>query len=92
MSAPAHQNLEVDQEALTGFIHVCCPDILNNTLLSQGSILRNSFHCEKSGQNSTFQEQGRGWGALYAQVQLNGQLAIMSSQWPPPTVRSIFIC
>lgn len=43
--------LKVYTEAFTGFSHVCHPDGLNNTLLSQGYILKNGSHFGNSGQN-----------------------------------------
>lgn len=59
ISVPTCHNLKVDKEAWTGYSHVYCPDVLNNILLSEGSILENGSHCGNSGQNRTFQGQGR---------------------------------
>lgn len=49
---------------LMEFSHVASPDGLNNSLLSQVSILENVSHCGNSGWNIyTSQKQERGWGS-----------------------------
>lgn len=62
-----------------GFSHIHCSDGLNNTLVSQGCVLRTAptvgmvVRC-------TFQGQGTGKEPPIALVQLKGQLVITSSQ------------
>ena len=61
-------------EILTWFSHINCPDGLTNTLLPQGCILG----ADPQWAESTFQEQGSGEELPFAQVQLQGQLVIIS--------------
>lgn len=51
--------LKVYIQALARFSHVCCPDGLNNTLLSSGYLLENDSHCGKDWQN--INSKDRGW-------------------------------
>ena len=50
----------------------------------------NGFHCGNSGQNMHSKDRVGGKEPLIAQVQLTGQMAVMSSQWPPPTSTPLF--
>ena len=52
--------LKVYVEALTRFSYVCCPDGLNNALLSQGCILEKGSSCENSGPNIHSKDTGGG--------------------------------
>lgn len=77
--------LKVYIQALTRFSHVCCPDGLNNTLLSSGHLLENDSHCGNGGQNINSKDRGRGVELLIAWVRLVGQLEVMPSQLASPT-------
>lgn len=78
--------LKIYVEAFTGFSHVYHPDGLYNTLLSQGCVLQNGSHCVNDGQKVFSKDGGGSQESLIAQVQLKCQPAIMSSQWPHPTL------
>lgn len=62
-----------------GFSHTYHPEGLNTTLLSPGCVLENGSHYGNGGQN-IHQRQGAGEEPLIAQVLLNGELVLMSSQ------------
>ena len=74
-------------EAVIGFSHVSSTDGLNNTLLSQGCVLENGFDCGNSGRNTHPKDRGGDEETPNALGQLTGQLAVTSSQLPPPTRR-----
>lgn len=65
--------------ALPGFSHVCFPDGLNSMLLSPSCILENVFSSENCRQNVHSKGRGGGKEPLIVQVQLRGQLVVMSS-------------
>lgn len=82
VSAPAHQNRKVYVETLTGFSHLFSPDGLNNTVLSQWSVLENSSCCGIV-HRTYIPRARRGWGASDCpQVLVEGQQKVISSQWP----------
>ena len=83
MSRSPHSStrtLKVYIEDFTGFSHVCCPDGLNNTWLSEGCVLENSSACGNCGQNVYSKDRGGAEESLITWIQLSGQPAVMSSQ------------
>lgn len=60
--------LKVYAKALTGFSHVYCPDVLNNTLLSSGCDLENGSHCGNGEQNANSKDTGGREEPLIAQI------------------------
>lgn len=61
------------------------PDGLNNPLLSQGGMTETAPFVSMVSSNIHSKNGGRREEPPIPQVLLNGQLAAMSSQWPPPT-------
>lgn len=83
---PTARILKVYIKALTGFSHRYSPDSLRNTLLCQGCVLEYGSGYG-SGRRNPLSEDGEGLRSLQLlQVQLWGQLAVMSSWWPPPII------
>lgn len=82
------QDWKVYMVALTGFRQVFSPAGLNNTLLSQGCLLRTVASVGTVGR-CPFQRQGREWGAFSCLSQATGHLAFTSSPKPPPTLIQI---
>lgn len=74
--------LKIYIEALTGFGHVYGPDGLNNTPLSEGSVLAVASHAGKAYRMDILRT-GEG---VSAQVQLTGHLVVTSSPQPPPAL------
>ena len=60
--------LKVYGKALTGFSHVYCPDVLNNTLLSSGCDLENGSHCGNGEQNVNSKDVGGREEPLIVQI------------------------
>lgn len=80
--------LEVYTEALTRFSHIHRRADLNTTLLSQGCFLENISAVGPTGM-TIHPVAGRAEEPLTAQVQLEGQPVVMSSQDRPPTTLPI---
>lgn len=78
---PLARILKVHVEALTGLSHVLSADGLNNTLLSQDSVLEIGSHWEMVGWSIHF--VGTGWGEEppITQIQLTGQPAVTSQKF-----------
>ena len=55
---PCTRICKVYRDALTGFSHMCHPDELNSTLLSQVFVLENVSHNRKSGQDIHSKDKG----------------------------------
>ena len=86
---PPARILKVYTETLTGFSHISCPDGLNNISLSQGCVLEASSYCGNGGKKIHSKDRGGSEKPPVAWVQLVGQLALMSSQLSPPTIRGV---
>lgn len=84
--APIHQMLKVYVEALTEFIHIPSPESFNVISSSQGCILGTASGSRQGKQNTHSKDIGGRKEPLSTQVHLVGQLTVMSSWWPPPTI------
>lgn len=77
-------NLKSHTEALTGFSHVCRPDGLSTTFLSQGYVLGANSGSGEGKHTAHSQDRIKGKEPEVAEIQLTGQPTVTSSQWPPP--------
>lgn len=73
-----HQIGKVYVEVLTGFSHIHHSGFLNTISLSQGYVLGPASGSRKVDWNPYSKDRGGSEGPLSAQVQLEGQLAVVS--------------
>lgn len=72
----------VCREALTGFSHVCWPEGLNNTVLSQGGLLENGSHCGTK----------LGLGMVVGGTESTSQRRSSQASWQSQTVHDLLPC